>query len=164
VTAAGSTRPTGPWWVAAGLALVVSVNLTMVAIAVGHPSAPATDDHWMEALSWDSELARRTAARELGWKVTMEPCVPGADGTCHVAFRVLDRTGRPVGNVSGTLQLRRADDARHDRSVELAPSASGTCTGPLVALPPGTYELGIELRSPEHTWVGRDRRSLRGQP
>jgi nitrogen fixation protein FixH len=164
VSVGGNTRPTGPWWIAGGLALVVTVNLAMVAIAVGHPSAPAAEDQWTEALGWDSELARRAASQELGWSVAMEPCASSVDDTCHVAFRVVDRAGLPVDDVSGTVQIRRADATRHDRRVELAASAPGACSGPLPTVAPGIYELEIELRSRGRSWLGRDRQFLRGRP
>lgn len=103
-----------PVGIATGLGLVVIANAIMISIAISHPSTPASDDHWAESLAWDQELALREHSVALGWSIA----AIGWQGE-GLALRVVDRDGRSLAGLRGTVTLERADTAAHDLRVEL---------------------------------------------
>lgn len=148
-------RPRSPWpyAIAAGLAAAVGINLTMVWIAVAHPSAMVAGDHEADALTYDRVIEARAAAQELGWQVDVQPCAaPDADG-CEIVFEVRDRDGRAVPGLHGTVDARRADAAALDRTATIeATDVVGRYRAAVQFARPGMYALAIVLDGGPARW------------
>lgn len=150
-------RSPWPWGIGIGLGVVVLANAIMIHIAVSHPSAPASEDHYAESLRWGQVQAERQRARELGWHVELRPCSTlGADG-CPVALSVVDAQGAPVAGLSGRVVAQRADDTTLDRELELVEQGGGEYGGNLELGRPGLYSVSIRLEGGPAPWMD-DRR------
>jgi len=155
-----------PWGIGLGLATVVAANAIMIHIAVSHPSAPASRDHYGEAQRWDEVQAERGRAKALGWRVELEPCrTLDAEG-CPLTLRVRDAAGAPVAGLHGTITAQRADDPGLDRQAEVAARAeAGDYEGRLALARPGLYTLSIRLEGGPAPWVDERRvLVLAGEP
>jgi nitrogen fixation protein FixH len=146
-------RSLWPWGIIAGLTLAVSINLTMVWIALSHRSPMVPGDTEQDALAFDETIARRRAAVALGWRVTVSPCVRD-EHDCVVLLDVVDRSGHAVSGLHGRAVARRADDARFDRASELHALAPGRYRGSFSPGATGVYALEIELAGGPAPWLG----------
>jgi nitrogen fixation protein FixH len=109
-----------PVGIAVGLGFVVIANAIMITIALTHPSAPASADHWAESLAWDEELALRERSAALGWSLA---AIGWRDESLEL--RLLDAQGRALTGLSGTVTLERSDTADHDLRLELRELGEG---------------------------------------
>lgn len=143
-----------PWGIGLGLGAVVVANAIMIHIAVSHPSAPASRDHYGESQHWDEVQAERGRARALGWQVELEPCASLDTEGCALALRVRDAAGAPVAGLRGMIRAQRADDSALDREAELAARGdAGDYAGQLALARPGLYTLSIRLEGGPAPWV-----------
>jgi nitrogen fixation protein FixH len=154
----GPRRNPWPWGIGIGLGVVVAVNALMIHIAISHPSAPASRDHYGESQRWDEVQAARGRSRALGWRVELEPCASlGADG-CPLVLRVRDAAGLPVAGLHGTIVAQRADDPALDREAEVVARAElGGYEARLALARPGLYALSIRLEGGAAAWVDERR-------
>lgn len=147
-----------PWGIGVGLGVVVAVNAFMIHIAVSHPSAPASRDHYGESQRWDEVQAERGRARALHWQVELQSCASLAAEGCPLALRVRDAAGAPVAGLRGTIRAQRADDPGLDREAEVsARAAAGDYEGRLALARPGLYTLSIRLEGGPAPWVDERR-------
>lgn len=154
----GPLKNPWPWGIGLGLGAVVMANAFMIHIAISHPSAPASRDHYGESLHWNEVQAERGRARALGWQVELEPCAHLGPEGCPLALRVRDAAGAPVKGLRGTITAQRADDPRLDREAELAASVeAGDYQGQLALARPGLYTLSIRLEGGPAAWVDERR-------
>lgn len=109
-----------PVGIATGLGLVVVANAIMITIAISHPSAPASADHWAESLAWDRELELRQRSAALGWSIA---AIGWADQSLQL--QLVDVDGRPLVGLRGSVTLERADTAAHDVRLDLRELGSG---------------------------------------
>lgn len=155
-----SPRSSGwPWGIALGLFAVIAINLTMVWIAVSHPSAPASDDHYAEAERYDEELDERTRALELGWRVDLKVCDPSGPHPCTVELEVRDADQRPVRGLAGRVEAQRSDDARLDRDAAITEVGEGLYRANLGLGRGGLYTFSLRLEGGTTPWIG-ERRAL----
>ena len=154
----GPLRNPWPWGIGIGLGVVVAVNALMIHIALSHPSAPASRDHYGESLRWNEVQAERGRSQALGWRVAVEPCAAlGAEG-CTLVLRVHDGAGAPVAALHGTVVAQRADDPALDREAEVVATAEpGAYEGRLSLARPGLYTLSIRLEGGAAPWVAERR-------
>lgn len=148
-----------PWGIATGLGVVVAVNALMIHIALSHPSAPASRDHYGESLHWDAVQAERGRSQALGWRVEVEPCAGLSTEGCPLVLRVRDGVGAAVTGLHGTITAQRADDPGLDRAAEvIASDEAGGYRARLPLAQPGLYALSIRLEGGPAPWV--DARSI----
>jgi nitrogen fixation protein FixH len=141
-----------PWAIAAGLTLAVGINLAMVWIAVSHRSQPVPGDVEQDALDYDQTIAKQRASAALGWRVTLGACRIEADGACEVVLEVVDRDGRGIDGLHGTIVARRADDARLDREADIRELGVGRYGGTLESSTQGLHVLSIALEHGDEKW------------
>lgn len=147
-----------PIGIVVGLTSVVVANAIMISIALSHPSAPASADHWAESLSWDRELEQRAKSRELGWSL-------GAlerDPEGRLLISVVDRRGEGLVGLTGAVALQRSDSTAHDQTLSLVELGEGRYRSRERAPNQGLYELELELHrsadaSRPETFVHRQR-------
>lgn len=162
MTTMAHPRTLWPWGIVLGLALGVTVLLSMATIAFRHRSAIVPGDPDRDGLEFDRVLVDRRAAAELGWRVELDPCAALVDGACVLALRVRDRDGIALAGVEGELVATRGDDARWDRSASIEPTASGYRS----ALPlgrGGLYRISLRLVRGDDVWIGERELLLVGE-
>lgn len=143
-----------PWGIGIGLGVVVAVNALMIHIAISHPSAPASADHYGESQRWDEVQAERGRAQALGWRVELQPCAAVGAAGCPLVLRVRDAAGRPVAGLHGTIVAQRADDPALDRDAHVIARAElGDYEARLPLARPGLYALTIRLEGGAAPWV-----------
>lgn len=141
-----------PWGVTLGLASVVTVNLSMVYIAVQNPSVPETKDHWAESLAFNEEVELRQESLDHGWVLELSNCSAlNAKQECTLELRVVDRRGQAVIGLQGSLLLRRGDQQAADREVELRPHGEGYRAS-FVPGPPGRYTARVLAKRGDQRW------------
>ena len=148
-----------PWGIAIGLVAMVSINLTMVWIAVSHPSAPAAEDHYAEAEHYDELFEARTRALALGWSVVLRACEPSQSDDCTVEIEVRDAETRPIRGLSGRVEAQRSDDETLDRRAELTEEGDGRYHARLDLARRGLYTFSLQLEGGSDPWIG-ERRAL----
>lgn len=148
-----------PWIIAAGLTVVVSLNLFLVYIAVNNPATRIQGDTYEASLRWDEVVAEQEASRALGWQVDIVTCRQrGLDeeGRCVIELDVYDRDGLPVEGLEGELSLERADDTSLDRDATFTGTGEGHYEAKVELGRAGLYQMEIRLTGEEGTWISQD--------
>lgn len=130
VANSGLPEPIGRWWMG-GEGKVYS----------GFSGVVAHDQAAAKAVS--SELSESYRESRLGWQVETDPQM--ADGMVHVMVRVRDRTGLPVDNVRGEIQLIRPGATSASAQLALAASDAGAYQGALALPATGRWLLDTRL-------------------
>jgi nitrogen fixation protein FixH len=116
-----------PWVIAwVGLVLIVlSVNLVMVYLAIGHNPGLVMEDYYERGKNHEETLFKRLA-RDPGWRMEIlaPDTIPLGQATA-IRFRMLDRQEQPVASDRVTLFAYRPSDARQDFSVAMQPESPG---------------------------------------
>ena len=133
-----------PIGVIVGLGAVVVTNMIMISIAISHPSAPASTDHWRESLDWDRELALREHSAALAWSV--DGLGRSSDGHT-LAMDLLDADRQALRGLQGVVRLERSDSVAHDLELPLHEAGDGRylALGELPAR--GLYRVTIDVHS-----------------
>ena len=159
----GPLRNPWPWGIATGLGVVVAVNAFMIHIAISHPSAPASRDHYGESQRWDEVQAERGRSAALGWRVDVTPCAELTAEGCPLVMQVRDGAGAPVVGLHGTITAQRADDPALDREAAVTSHGEAGYAARLSLAQPGLYALSIRLEGGPAPWVDQ-RRILVSKP
>ncbi len=127
------------WHWGTAIALVYTLfaagTVTLVAYAMGHRVDLVSPDYYAQSLEVDArQQARARADRLTGLEITTSP-----DEREVVVTWPRDQRA----SVRGTAVLYRAAASRDDRTVALAPDASGRQTFSLAGLPPGRWVLHL---------------------
>lgn len=129
-----------PVGIAVGLGLVGVANAIMISIAISHPSAPASVDHWAESLAWDRELALRERSVALGWSIA----AIGWSGE-SLELRLIDGEGRSLPGLRGTVTLERSDTVDTDLRIELRERGEGRYLADKAAAQTGLVRLTLDV-------------------
>lgn len=132
-----------PVGIAVGLGGVGIANAIMISIALTHPSAPASTDHWAESLAWDQELALRERSVALGWSIA---AIGWRDESLEL--RLVDAQGRELAGLRGAITLERSDTTAHDLRVELRELGEGRYRADGTAAQTGLVRLTLDVENP----------------
>jgi hypothetical protein len=137
--------------------IYIGGHLTMSIVACGvlvyvatRPDAPRPiEGYYNAAQTWDAGEAVAEASRRLGWTVQYEmpadiPHVAGMPRPVDVT--VLDRDGRPVSDLAGSLLAIRPSDARFNQRGKLVaiPAHAGRYRTLVRIDQPGAWELRLD--------------------
>ena len=137
--------------------IYIGGHLTMSIVACGvlvyvatRPDAPRPiEGYYNAAQTWDAGEAVEEASRRLGWAVTYEmpgdiPHVAGMPRPVDVT--VVDRDGRPVSDLAGSLIAIRPSDARLNQRGKLVaiPAHAGSYRTLIRIDRPGAWELRLD--------------------
>lgn len=162
MTTMAQPRTFWPWGIVLGLALGVTVLVTMGTIAFRHRSAMVLGDPDRDALDFDRVLVDRRAAAALGWRIELDGCATLVDGACVLVVQVRDREGHALADVEGELVATRGDDARWDRTAAIEPSA-GSYRSVLPIGRGGLYRISLRLVRGDEVWIGERELLLAGE-
>jgi nitrogen fixation protein FixH len=152
-----------PLGIGIGLGLVGVANAIMISIALSHPSAPASTDHWAESLAWDRELELREHSAALGWSITTIAWRDQARD--RLELRLVDGDGRPLVGLRGSVTLERSDSAEHDLRLELRELGEGRYLADGTPARAGLVRLTVDVEDRQgERFVARRQIELDGIP
>ena len=123
-----------PLFVVMLLVMSVGTMTGMVLASRSDGGAQIIDDYYQKAVQWDDRAAARRASAGLGWTATLALDASEAAAARTLILTIKDRTGAPVGNLTGTVQAGRP----HRAGVLAEHPFQATET-------PGTYRLTLPL-------------------
>lgn len=125
--------------IALSLIAFAAMMATFLVIASRHVESLVTDEYYAEELRYQQRIDAQARARSLSGPVAI--LVQGDE----LALRFPDEMkGRMI---TGTLTLRRPNDARGDRSVEIHMDAEGLFRSSGLRLLPGRYDASIDWQA-----------------
>jgi nitrogen fixation protein FixH len=123
--------------------IVISVNMTMMKLAIDTLSGTEVDSAYRASLAFKSEIAAAREQERRGWRIDAH-VERNVDGVALVAVEARDRAGAPLSGVDFTVRLARPTDKRADRTIALAERNSGIFRGAASDIGPGQWDLIIE--------------------
>lgn len=135
-----------PVGIAVGLGCVGIANAIMISIALSHPSAPASADHWAESLAWDQELELRERSAALGWSIASIAWQD--EDRDRVQLRLIDSAARPLLGLRGSVTLERSDTAAEDLRLELRELGEGRYVADGGTPTAGLVRLTLDVEDP----------------
>ncbi|MGE0710599.1 MAG: FixH family protein [Planctomycetota bacterium] len=136
-------------WVGLVVALLggsLALQLSMLGIASGDPSAVAEPDYYRKAVAWDEERAQQARNRELGWTVDVVAGASDAgDHTRALTLLIKDREGRPVEGLAAQVHMFHKARAGSPLDAVLPETAPGRYGERLSLQRVGRWELRLTL-------------------
>jgi nitrogen fixation protein FixH len=148
-------------WILLFFGVVISVNVTMMTLAI--KTLPGTDDDnaYADGLAYNKAIAAARAQDARLWQVTAH-VERDADGLGSIAVSARDATGAALLGLSFSAHLERPADRRADLSVALSDRGAGSYRGSIEAVAAGQWELVLEGdRGAERMFLSRNRIDLR---
>ncbi|TPV92897.1 MAG: hypothetical protein B7733_23345 [Myxococcales bacterium FL481] len=141
-----------PAGIVVGFLVVITANVWMITNALRHPSVPAAEDHWNEALQYDRVIADRRSTQQLGWSARVEPCRARPGTACGFEVRLSSANGEPIASAQGTAELERGDTAAADRRLELVEVEPGLYAADWDPASTGDYGLLLQFSHASGPW------------
>lgn len=135
-----------PWIFVAAMGVVVLVNGTLVAFALGSWTGLETEGHYEKGLAYNRDLAAAQAQAERGWRFAfaLDGATAAGDtrtGTLSATFA--DRNGVPLTDLEVRAIIRRPTAEGYDQELALASAGQGRYAAPAVFPLPGQWEVRI---------------------
>jgi nitrogen fixation protein FixH len=123
--------------------VVISVNVTMMKLAIATLPGTEVDSAYSASLGYEKEIAASRAQAARHWRVDahVERTAEGA-GVLQVEAR--DGDGRPVTGLKFQGRFERPTDKRADLAIDLAEVGIGVYRGRTEAIAPGQWDLVLE--------------------
>lgn len=128
--------------VVAFFAVVISVNVVMMRLAIATLPGTEVDSAYAASLAYQKEIQAAQQQAMRNWKVDAH-IERGADGVATLNIDARDPDGAPLTGLAVFARLERPTDRRADQAFEIAASGSayrGTARG----VAAGQWELVIE--------------------
>lgn len=124
---------------------VIGLAAVVGAIVVGTTSFDGlvVDKPYDRGLAWDREQDNRAS---LGWTVMVERRIIKSGGN-EVAFKVLDREGKPLSNAYVSVQVKRPSTTIYDKTYTAAKTGGGAYTAEVVLPLHGYWDLHFTIVS-----------------
>ena len=112
-----------PLFIIAILATGISTVIVTVVAAHTDDGPQVIDDYYQKAVEWDAQMAEKAASDALGWKASFEILEPDTNPALRpTELTLLDREGRPLMALQGTIQARRPHLAGTVATIPLSPA------------------------------------------
>lgn len=114
--------------------LTMSVGFVVTTVVAAHSDGgpQVVENYYQKSVNYEEIKALREAAESTGWSVEVENLAEAGGGQ-PLLVDVVDKKGRPVTGLEGTLELRRPELAAAVGASKLTP----------VDGEPGRYEAGV---------------------
>lgn len=134
-----------PLFIVALLLLSASTALLILVAARSDGGAQVVPDYYQQAAKWEEQARVQAASQRLGWQATAQIHPADANGRHLVNLHVLDRDGRPVTDLTGTVRLERPHLAEPVATLAItpAPDAPDTYQFTLPAGASGLWDLHL---------------------
>lgn len=162
-TAASTNSPWRNPWVLGWIGLVLSVltvNLTMVFVAIATNPGLVNDDYYDRGQNYEKTLVSRLA-KDPGW--TMRTDIPDdlkAGQSATILITLVDKAGQPVTPDQVTFFAYRPSDKSQDFSVPMVEVGSGQYSARLTFPLVGVWDSLIAIRQGEDEFTTGERLSV----
>ncbi len=136
---------------------IIAMNVTMLRLATSTFPGLETDSAYRAGQRFNREAAAAAEQAARGWRVEAA-IVRDAAGAAHVAVSALDRDGRALTDLKGSVRLSHPADRRRDGVADLVPAAPGRFEATLPGIAPGRWTAVIAFeRDGERLFLSRTR-------
>lgn len=136
---------------------IIAMNVTMLRLATSTFPGLETDSAYRAGQRYNREAQAAAEQAARGWRVEAA-IVRDGTGAAHVAVSALDRDGRALTDLKGSVRLAHPADRRRDGLTDLVPAAPGRLEGALPGIAPGRWTAVITLeRDGERLFLSRSR-------
>ncbi|MCK1385001.1 FixH family protein [Bradyrhizobium sp. 21] len=123
--------------------VVISVNVTMMKLAIATLPGTDVDSPYAAGLTYDREISAAQDQAGRKWRVNAH-IERRTDGGATLQVEARDANGQPVTGLKFGGRLERPTDKRADLAVELAEAGMGIYRGNAASVAPGQWDLVIE--------------------
>jgi nitrogen fixation protein FixH len=124
--------------------VVIAVNATMAALALGTWTGLTTNSSYRDGLAYNERLEKARTQAALGWQVALETR-DAKDGSTELVVRLRDRFDRAMSDAEVTASFVRPTQSGDDFNLTLAPMGDGLY-GAHVKLPlSGQWDLQLHV-------------------
>ncbi len=129
---------------AAFFGTVAAADAVLVTSALRTWSGLEEPSPYQASQRYNAELARARAQDGLGWRLDATAArLP--DGGAAITARLATRDGLPLAGRAVRARLERPTDKRQDRAADLAEGGAGAYAAHAAAVPPGQWNLVVEV-------------------
>jgi nitrogen fixation protein FixH len=161
MTTSSSARPiTGRFVLIAVVsffAVVISVNMVMMRLAIATLPGTEVDSAYSASLAYQKEIEAAHRQNQRDWKVGAH-IERQVDGTARLSVDAKAQDGAPLAGLSVFGRLERPTDRRADQAFEMAESGGGSYRGAAQGVAAGQWDLVIEAdRDGQRLFLSRNR-------
>jgi len=149
-----------PWCFVAFFVVVLGVNGTMIAIALGSWTGLVAEGGYDKGLAYNRNIEAARAQAALGWTGELDAAAVGA-GEGRVALRLADDTGRGLEGAAVTVSFERPTHEGVDFTVALRPRGDGLYRTRFELPLEGLWKLHVKALRGEDRFVMSERVVLR---
>ncbi|NEV00387.1 FixH family protein [Bradyrhizobium uaiense] len=124
-------------------AIVISVNMVMMRLAITTLPGTEVDSAYSASLAYQREIVAARQQNERDWQVQAH-IDRRPDGTAAIALEARDRAGTPLTGMNFLARLERPIDRRADRAIEVSEAGLGSYRGHADGVAAGQWDLVIE--------------------
>ena len=138
-------------------AVVISVNVVMMRLAIATLPGTEVDSAYSAGLAYQKEIQAAQAQNDRNWKVDAH-IERASDGTARVALEAKAPDGKPLAGLSVFGRLERPTDRRADQAFDISESGGGSYAGIARSVAAGQWDLVIEAdRDGRRLFLSRNR-------
>jgi nitrogen fixation protein FixH len=138
-------------------AVVISVNVVMMRLAIATLPGTEVDSAYSASLAYQKEIQNAHQQNKRDWKVDAH-IERQADGTARLNVDAKAQDGAPLAGLSVLGRLERPTDRRADQVFEIMESGGGSYRGTAHGVATGQWELVIEAdRDGQRLFLSRNR-------
>jgi nitrogen fixation protein FixH len=138
-------------------AVVISVNMVMMRLAIATLPGTEVDSAYSASLAYQKEIQAAHLQNRRDWKVDAH-IERQPDGTARLSLDAKAQDGAPLAGLSVFGRLERPTDRRADQVFEMAESGGGSYRGTAQGVAAGQWELVIEAdRDGQRLFLSRNR-------
>jgi nitrogen fixation protein FixH len=143
--------------VVAFFAVVISVNIVMMRLAIATLPGTEVDSAYSASLAYQKEIQAAHQQNTRDWKVDAH-IERQPDGTARLSLEAKTQDGAPLAGLSVFGRLERPTDRRADQVFEIMEGGGGSYRGAAHGVAAGQWELVIEAdRDGQRLFLSRNR-------
>jgi nitrogen fixation protein FixH len=148
-------------WILLFFGVVISVNVTMMTLAIKTLPGVDDDNAYADGLAYNQNIAAARAQDARHWQVSAH-VERDANGPGSIVVSAHDAKGAALLGLLFKAVLERPADRRADLSVALSDRGAGSYRGSIEGVAAGQWELVLEgYRGAERMFLSRNRLDLR---
>lgn len=138
-------------------AIVISVNMVMMRLAIATLPGTEVDSAYSASLAYQKEIQAAHSQNKRGWKVEAH-IVREADGTARLNIDAKTQVGSPLAGLSILGRLERPTDRRADQPFDVTEDGGGLYRAVAHGVAAGQWDLVIvAYRNSQRMFLSRNR-------